>query len=86
MDDTLRPDLCGVLFEPHWAHKFVLAMVDPTTPKAWTQSPAKDMISRLLSDNYPVVVTMNSETHFLRPDNMPLKEVYDRVSTAIGKI
>ena len=84
MTATLRPDLCGILFEPHWEHGFVLAMVDPTRPMSWKETPGSDMIARLLSDGYPVVVVCGKSTYHIRPDNMTYEEVRNRVLMATG--
>lgn len=78
MGDDLRPDLCGVMFEPHWNEGVVIAIVD--RPGAHNESPAIDMIWRLTGDGYPVVAVEGENVHMCMPPGMARQELFARLA------
>lgn len=62
--DSLRPDRCGVLFEPVPGSKVVVANADPSRALD-PHGPAARLIERYLREGYSVVVIAGTERHIL---------------------
>jgi hypothetical protein len=70
LPDRMRPDRCGVTFEPLWQEKTVLALVDPFRPNAWDLPPAKGLLRRMVRDGYTVWVLVGKEKRLFLPEGM----------------
>lgn len=86
MGDSLRPDLCGVLFEPYWASGFVAAIADPDKVDCWRHSPVWNMLDRLTMDGYPVVVLSGKNRYHYMPAGMKPEEFMQRLMAHEEKI
>jgi len=86
MADDLRPDLCGVVFEPHWEEDFVLALIDPNKPNAWRHSPSWNLIGRLTDGGHPVIALPGVGRYCYAPAGMKPAEVLRRLALFEGKI
>jgi hypothetical protein len=85
MGDGLRPDLCGIIFEPYWDAGFVAAIADPDKPDCWRHSPVWNMLGRLTADGYPVVVLAGKGRYFYLPETMKPEEAMRRISAHEAK-
>lgn len=86
--DSLRPDRCGVLFEPVRGERVVIANVDPQRSKTWRtrNGVANSLINRYISEGIAVVVIVGYERHFILPDGVSSDEVWAAVLRAIDKL
>lgn len=78
MTPRLRPDLCGVMFEPYWDAGLVLAKVE--RHGAWQEDPASVLILRLTNDGYPVIAIDGKEVHMCVPEGMLQEDVLARMA------
>jgi len=83
--DSLRPDHCGVVFEPA-GKRVLLAMINQDNPNAWKEGIAWTLIKKFVADGTAVIVQIKSEKHFLLPEGDSVSEVWKRViENARGK-
>ena len=81
-DDALRPDRCGVVFEP-FVGRNMAAAVDPMRPASWSAGPARAAIDQLLAANVAVIVVVGQVKHVLLPEGRTPSQVWDDVDRAV---
>lgn len=75
----LRPDHCGVLFEPG-GDRVILANVDRDRPSSWREGVAAAFIERCMQQDHAVVVQVGTTKHFLIPQGQTVDDIWRRVS------
>lgn len=79
MDDELRPDKCGVMFEPIAGKRTVVATVDPARHEAGQNPAVRGVIDNLIVSGRPVIMT--SEGHpeplTILPDGWTYEEAWN---------
>ena len=78
--DSLRPDRCGVVFEPG-GERVMLAMVDQERPAAWQQGIANGLIAKFAADGTAVIVQVGTTKHFVLPKGDTIDAVWERVTS-----
>jgi hypothetical protein len=77
---ALRPDRCGVFFEPLKGTQVMSANVDPERPDVWKSGIARELIDRFTLQGVPVVVIVGEERHVcLPPSGWTPAKVWRRV-------
>lgn len=75
--DELRPDRCGVVFEPFAEdeHLCFVGMVAPDLPNSWRKGAAAKAIDMMMRNHSAVIVVEGDEKHVLLPDKETTPEV-----------
>jgi len=76
MEDNLRPDNCGVLFEHYEKQKTVLAL---TTSNNWREGSTGRLIQTMVTDGYFVWVVIGKERNLLLPHNKTEQQAIDKI-------
>lgn len=86
--DALRPDRCGVVFEPPNGCKTFVGYVDPDNYENWKKPEVQRLIQKLLDMNHPVAIFQGvgrKKIVFTTPD-MSLDDVRDDLTSALEKM
>lgn len=75
LDESLRPDKCGVMFDVYEPEKTVIAL---SRAFSWQKGEAHTMIQRMLADKYVVWVRNVSSTHLILPEGTTEEEALKR--------
>lgn len=78
MDDDLRPDRCGVMFEPIKGKRTVVASVDPDRCNIAANPDVMKVIDTLMVTQHPVVLVSegHDEPLTLLPDGWGYEEAW----------
>ena len=74
LDDGLRPDRCGVVFDPLPDTKIVVAKTGEDDPQAWQRDVCAQLIARLNRQGYAVITQGGGRRMFL-PEKMSASHV-----------
>jgi len=77
--EALRPDLCGVLFEPG-GDRIMLANCDLKRPDSWREGIGWAFIDKCLSEGVAVVVQVGATKHFLIPEGQTAPDIWRRIT------
>lgn len=80
LPDELRPDIHGVLFEPFWDARVVVAMAEPGA--VWKKGPPANLIHTMLADGYVVWVMQEKDRHVILPEGVTQEEAEERAKRA----
>jgi hypothetical protein len=84
LDENLRPDHCGVVFEELKGYNIYIASVNPECPEAWQEKGVMDFILQCLSKGIAIVIgTKNSSgrlrRHILVPEGKNAEDIWNDV-------
>jgi hypothetical protein len=82
MDEPLRPDRCGIVFELFTPEKFVVAMVDQHRRDAWKSGRAALLIQQMLRDGFFVWIMVGKDRTLLLPTGCTEREAHARSAEA----
>jgi len=80
--DALRPDRCGVVFEP-FGDRCMAAAVDAAHPMAWREGQARLAIEVLLAHGWAVVVVVGNVKHVCLPEGRTAAQVWAQVDAGL---
>ena len=84
--DSLRPDRCGVVFEPLRDRPVFLALTSPDNPNAWQDDLPLRLIQKFVGDGVAVIATDGSTKHFHLPDGMNEEDVWAHVISGVAEM
>lgn len=80
LDDSLRPDRCGAMFEAY--HEERVVIMTALQPKTWMCGEPSRLIAQMLHDDYPVWVIDGKDRHLLLPAGMSQETAEHRTMAA----
>lgn len=79
LPENLRPDKCGVVFEPLRDRPIMLALTSPERPDAWRGAHTMHLIEMLLQSGTAVIATDGTDKNVLLPEGQTADEVWAHV-------
>lgn len=84
--EALRPDKCGVVFEPLRGRPVLLALTSPDNSDAWRADLPLALIEKFVADATSVIATDGTIKHFLLPEGVSEANVRAHVHSGVQEM